>query len=464
MALRRNKEKLILTVIITVSSVLAVFCIKNGHSWGDDFSLYIAQAKSIINFSINDLYRLNKYSMQNSLYDIGPYLYPNGFPLLLSPVYYLFGLNFIVMKGFCSIFLILSIPLIYRLFKPYFSNSFYVFFIIAGYAFHNEFITFSDNILSDLPFFFFSILTLLLMKKSSTILNQITLGICICFSYFIRDIGIVLIPTLITYQMGLFISKKIEIKNRIYYTIPYLIFITFFISILFFLPRGGENHITMLLTFFSIALIKANIIYYLNLVSSYFFTTFLFFLPALIIIIIGMLSTWKQNLHFITYTFFICIVLTAWPALQGTRFIFPIIPFILFFLLKGAIYIFDKFRINLKYLVIILIMFLLRTSFYSTKQIINYSKSDTNQSYNSEMVEIYNYISKNVPEKEIIGFFKPRALRLFTGRNAIFTDQQNYEKSNAKYLLIEKYQYDKIIAGYKKVYETPNYLLITKDL
>lgn len=466
--MKRNREKLILilTIIMTISTVLVIFCIKDGHNWGDDFSLYIAQAKSIINFSISDLYKLNKYAVQNSTCEIqfGPYLYPQGFPILLSPVYYCFGMNFFAMKGFCGIFLILSIPLIYQLFKEYFLNSFYIFFIIVGIAFHKEFITFSDNILSDIPFFFFSILTLLLMKKSNTILNQIILGVSICFSYFIRDIGIVLIPTLLTYQIQLFLTEKRNIKNKIFYIIPYLIFASFFVSIFVFLPKGGENHYTMVLSNFSFALLKESILYYSYLVSGYFFTTPVFFLPILIIVFIGMLSTWKQDLYFIAYTAFICIVLIVWPAYQGTRFIFPIIPFILFFLLKGAIYIFDKFTFNVRYLVILLFIFLGRTSLISIKQIIYFCKTDTNQSYTPEMVEIYNYITKNVREKEIIGFFKPRALRLFTDRNAIYTDQYHYAKSNATYLLIEKDEYTSMITKFNKVYETPNYVLITKDL
>ena len=43
--------------------------------------------------------------------------YPFGFPLLLAPVYYLFGLDLVAMKIFCLMFFVFSIPLVFHLFK-----------------------------------------------------------------------------------------------------------------------------------------------------------------------------------------------------------------------------------------------------------------------------------------------------------------------------------------------------------
>ncbi len=455
------RGKFILAIALTVTIFLISLCINNGHDWGDDFALYIEQAKSTTDFSMYDLYSLNKNTVQSSIAIMGPYLYPNGFPSLLAPVYYCFGINFIGMKAFCALFLLLSIPVISHLFKPFFSNKFYPLFIVLSICLHPAFVTFSDSISSDLPFFFFSLFSLLLMNKPNTIPNQILLGVCIFFSYFIRDIGIVLIPTLLTYQLQQKWRSN-EKTNLHFYAIPYLMFAILWVTQFLLLPQGGENHYTMLFTKFSFSQLGSGIEYYLHQASSYFFIRIRYLLPLLFIMVAGMLSSWKQNLHFIIYTVLILVILLAWPGYQGIRFIFPLIPFALYFMLKGCIFIYDAFNFNKTYLLLILSVTLIISTVKSVTTIIEFSKIDTNQSYTPEMILLYNFITKNVEENDIIGFFKPRALRLFTGRNAIYTDQDHFAQSNAKYLLIKKTEYRTGNNNFRIIHETNNYLFLIK--
>ena len=96
--------------ILALSTFLVFSSIHSGHNWGDDFALYIKQAIQISNGeSLNKIYDWNKISMQSSVNEIGPYLYPNGFPFLLSGVYSIWGMNLTIMKYFCSLFFLLSI-------------------------------------------------------------------------------------------------------------------------------------------------------------------------------------------------------------------------------------------------------------------------------------------------------------------------------------------------------------------
>ena len=160
-----RKEKIILSVIVLTSLILSFLCIHNGHDWGDDFALYIEQAKAITNHSLSKLLVINKYLLNNSDATISPYLYPNGFPLLLTPIYLIFGMNFIAMKILCVLFFIAALPLIYLLFRNKFDTAVYPLLIVAAIALQGVFITFTDNISSDLPFLFFSILSLVLIER-----------------------------------------------------------------------------------------------------------------------------------------------------------------------------------------------------------------------------------------------------------------------------------------------------------
>jgi hypothetical protein len=465
MTLSRTQENYLLLGIMLLAVVFMGLSIQNGHDWGDDFALYIEQTKALTNGSIFRLYATNKFAMQYSSELVGPYLYPNGFPLLLSPLYYCFGLHFIAMKAFCSLFFIAAIPIVFSLVKPYFTNSIYPFLIILAFVFHISFVSFSDQILSDFPFFFFSFLSLLLMKSQHTFLNQLALGFCIFFTYFVRDIGIVLLPTLLVYQLWQYFSKVNQRDNKWLLLIPYVVFFMLFALVAITLPKGGENHITLLLTHVSLRSIGLNGFYYLRLLSTYFFfKNYWLFVPVLLVVLVGWYQSIKRATQFIAFASFFSLVLIIWPGVQGIRFIFPLIPFVLFFLVKGAMFLSEKFKIQVNYLQVILLLFVLRTTLYTIKQTVFVKQESSNHSYTIEMQDIYQFIANNIPEKAIVGFLKPRALRLFTGRNAIKSNPKHFDASVATYFLIEKKNADSSINKYQKLYETKNYILVSKAL
>ena len=116
-------------------SVLVVFCLfllRPGHDWGDDFSLYINQARALVKGEVQEVYRQNQFTVDNSAWQsFSPYTYGWGFPLLLAPLYALFGLSFAAFKllevvlypGFLAAALAAgSPPLLAALALAYFSN------------------------------------------------------------------------------------------------------------------------------------------------------------------------------------------------------------------------------------------------------------------------------------------------------------------------------------------------------
>ena len=94
----RKKSDLILYATCIVILVLNIFSIVNGHSWGDDFIIYLAQAKAFLNGGINDIIQKQQLIVQLSGVKHGPVLYPWGYPCFLSFVNYFFGDNFFAYK------------------------------------------------------------------------------------------------------------------------------------------------------------------------------------------------------------------------------------------------------------------------------------------------------------------------------------------------------------------------------
>src|SRR5687767_4240985 len=67
--------------------------IRSGHAWGDDFAMYIRHAINLSNGTPYD----ETGVIRNPWNFLGPVAYPPVFPLLLAPVYKLWGVRLTVM-------------------------------------------------------------------------------------------------------------------------------------------------------------------------------------------------------------------------------------------------------------------------------------------------------------------------------------------------------------------------------
>lgn len=79
--------------LVTIA-ILALSLHRHGHSQGDDFALYLRQAKSLFEGTTRDVVADNRFSVQNSGGAFSPEAYPWGFPVLLAPFVKLWGLDY----------------------------------------------------------------------------------------------------------------------------------------------------------------------------------------------------------------------------------------------------------------------------------------------------------------------------------------------------------------------------------
>lgn len=451
-----------LLAIIGIAAFFSVLCIHEGHNWGDDFALYIEQAKAFKNSSMENLFEMNKFSMDHSKRVIGPYLYPPGFPCLLSFILEIKGIDFVILKLFCSAFFVGSLFLVYLLFGSAFKKSYYSLFIVAGVAFHSAFLTFSDSVLSDFPFLFFCLLSLYLIQNAKAYTGYAFLGIMFFCTIEIRDIGIVLLPTFFVRQFQYY-SKVEGMKRVLQFSIPYVFFMVLFIPCYLIFSKGGSNHWGLLIKDQTLHGVYEHLVYYADLVTRYFFWGRINFFLILILaffIILGVWVSLKEYIHFVVFSLLLFLILIIWPAYQGYRFLFPLLPFIIFFTLKGVEKVFSTRRAHNFYEFGFLFLFFTSFSIKELSETYKFSQRDTNEAYTSEMIEIYNFIAVEIPKNKIIGFEKPRVLRLFSGRNAIFSDYDFFSLSVAEYLLIHKSEYKE--KKYVPLLETSNYILVSK--
>ena len=162
-----NKKILsILTLIVLVSGAISFCLLTRGHSWLDDFAAYIMQAKSILDGTMGEFVRRNAFTVSASSYPPGPAAYPWGFPLLLAPVYAIFGMNALAFKLVNTLFYALFLIVFFGLARTRLTDVESL-LLTAALAFNPALLMAHDQISSDIPFLFFCTLGIYLAEKFS---------------------------------------------------------------------------------------------------------------------------------------------------------------------------------------------------------------------------------------------------------------------------------------------------------
>lgn len=86
----RKLSGLALAVVVAGAAVAAAFLHRRGHLTGDDFALYINQARALFEGNIANVISDNRFLWENST-AVTPQMYPWGFPILLAPFVRFFG-------------------------------------------------------------------------------------------------------------------------------------------------------------------------------------------------------------------------------------------------------------------------------------------------------------------------------------------------------------------------------------
>ncbi len=90
----RRVETWILGAVIFGVAVLAALLQRNGHTQGDDFALFLRQARSLFDGDTVAVIADNRFSVINSGQQFSPPGYPWGWPLVLAPFVRFWGLDY----------------------------------------------------------------------------------------------------------------------------------------------------------------------------------------------------------------------------------------------------------------------------------------------------------------------------------------------------------------------------------
>lgn len=426
----------LLLIIVLISIILGSSILTRGHIWGDDFASYVMQAKSILNGTTDEFVQHNAFTIFESSSQIGPVAYPWGYPLLLTPAYALKGNHPLALKLpgllFYAGFLVCLYLLLNLRMTPTES------LLVTGlFAVNPLLLGFLDYIASDIPFLFFSTLTLWLMLRDGNkgAKEFIAIGSAAAFAFFIRTTGLLLLASFFAWQAIELWQNRAQtpIKKGLQnIALSGIAFGALWFVFTLGFPSGGEAYLAQYQGF--------KIENALGFVDAYFhvFTQFfgdhpiwsILYYGLVTCFLIGLWARRREDLLLIIFFVLWMGVLITWPSWQGARFIFPLLPIFVYFTFQGMKFVLGKLPasstqigqgIVYGFWSIIAIIFLVTST---RNAYLNLQAGRViNGPYDPVSREVYEYIQEQTPKDSVIVFFKPRAMRLMTDRDSFSTTE-----------------------------------------
>lgn len=411
-------KNLIIVTIIVMIGAFYVSTIRQGHDWGGDFSMYIQHAKNIAE-GID--YKDTKY-LYNPFYPgCGPKTYPPVFPLMLSGVYKVFGLNLTAMKVEVIFAFLIFLFIFYLVIKNDFSF-YHSAVILSAIGLNPFFWNFKDNVLSDLPFLLFVYLVLFLIyrapKNHKSAVSSAVYGILAGFLVYLcsgtRAMGFMLI--------FLLIYDAVKLKRPLPYSII-ASFVFLFLTVLQTIFLHSDAGYFRELSRFNIINVLHNISLYGSTLSllldngcSKVLRYVLFSVFSLMAVFGYIAKVRYRTTVFEIFTVGYMVFLTLWPQYQGMRYLIPIIPMYFYYIFYGCAHIYLPRRLT-RGIVLAGFIGILFVSY-----IVKYTRLDYGPIKEGvekkETQELFGYIKTNTGDRDIFIFQKPRVLGLYTNRYA----------------------------------------------
>ena len=452
------EKKNLFTLLIALLLVPLFFInVSDSHDWGGDFAMYIMQAHNIVD-GVSQAETPYIYNPGNAV--LGPPAYPIGFPLLLTPVYALFGNNILAFNLWIASFL-LGIGMLMSVFLRRYFSDLATFFLVLIIIYNPWTLNMKLEIMSEFPFAFLLLLSLWLFEKYSR--GPFWMGIVIAvlggLLMSVRIIGVVFpIAVLIWAIRKRFIDKDPSPMSKcvcgFLVAIGSILFYLLLNNIIFVVPQTEGGSYTGIWGHEKLyATVLYNLAYYTEQ-FKYFFSPWggsWNFLPLMLkaviftFVLLGMMKSFFKRLELVDMIVILYFgVLLIYPYRNaGIRFLFPLMPLLVIYLVRGleTVKIFPNIKAPAKawFLGGIVLVSYLNMLWY----IVYYDRGTIAGPQEKASEEVFEYIKKNTSQEDVIIFAKARVLALYTDRNSL----ANHKESDAETILnlISEYGVDYIL-------------------
>jgi hypothetical protein len=434
------QQRLAIILFIAVLGIFYFCTLRQGQPWGDDFAMYILQARNIAS---GDWTPPTGYIYNVHTAHVGPPAYPPLFPLMLSPLYRIWGLNLTPMKVEVDLCFLAGLYLVFQFLSRYaaFPVATGVVVLVGLSPYFWEI---KESVVSDLPFFFFSFLTLCVISacdrngwKSTP--AACAAAVCVYLSFATRVAGVVFLPCLLLSSM----PQRGEVRRKaLFATVVSVLFIG--VHTIAFRSLGGYISQSSL----SWSGLVRNLVAYswairhqfLGLGSNVFSWAFL--LVLLVLGGIGVALRLKQGVSLPeVFTISSLLLVLLWTNFADLRYLIPLLP-MWFFYIWVAVGKFSRRR------ELLLGGFLVATLLggYASR----FSKTDFGPIReglgNPAFLLMSDYIRNQTPERSVIVYERPRLLTLVSGRAVSAYDEpadngelwRYFDGISAGYVLVDR--------------------------
>ena len=234
-----------LAALMVLVAAWAIGVHRNGHTWGDDFTLYLRQAKSLLDGNVGQVIADNHFNVDNAAKPgFSPYVYPWGWPLLLAPFYRLFGLDYERLKLVevaCFVGFLLAFHAVIRRRLQQWAAFATVAFVGTTFAYLQH----TGQVVSELPYMLFVAITLWYLDRlrheqpldAATRNQLVLLGLLAMFVFNIRREGLAILAAIGVAQLLDLRGRWREVNWRQVAT-PFVSFTVSVVLLQFMLPSA----------------------------------------------------------------------------------------------------------------------------------------------------------------------------------------------------------------------------------
>ncbi len=399
--------------------------LREGHPWRDDFAQYIAHAR---NLAQGEPYTAIGI-LHNPAVVLGPTAYPPLFPLLLAPLYAVFGLNLTIFKVVGVACGLASLWFFERWLRPRFQPVLRgVAILLAGL--HPWFWDYKDQILSDMPFMLLGLLSLVWWRdwrEEKSGVKGWMVGLAIAAAIAARSAGLVLLAAVLADG----VLRRCWRRRDFLLVAAIPLVAVGLLNILF--PTTGdylgqargwnwailERNWDTIKTFF-LEIWRSNQLP----IGSISLITIL----GLSLVGVGFVLNAGRIAAVEFYLLGTLAMIAIWPHPQGFRFFLPIFPFLIGYVLGGWQWLSDKIQpflhskikgwgIGLAWLILVVLAAGMMEGYWKDyrRQPLHAFQEGIGLPVSQQA---FDFIRQETQSTQVIAFFKPRALALFTGRTA----------------------------------------------
>ena len=410
----------------------------HSHDWGGDFAQYIQQA---ILIAKGQAQADTHYIFNEDYSFLGPPSYNVGFPLILSPVCALFGNDIFAFLLLNTSLLVLALLLVFHFLKSYFSPLIALSATLI-FAYNPWLLSFKGEVQSDISFMLFFMASIAVYNQIKDRLNwknALLLSALIAYTMLIKNIGLVLLLSIGSdyiwrkFFLPFLKEKKVSIAYGSYIWIVFVFIASFafYFLIAEVVFSSKMESFSFFSTLFSVDIlydtILKNLDYYIQVFQNFFQSDFgqWSFFPlitksfALVFLILGVIRSCipKMNFNSWVYVLYVLVILTYPNSTQGFRFLLPLFPLSLLYIIEGVKGFNFGFKIKGKYLALIVTALLLLQYRLDIVKVNN--RGEIVQGPQSESAaQVFAYLRENTDPKARIVFNKPRVLGLYAQRDS----------------------------------------------